>query len=102
MNFKEWLLLESARGTYGKQQLYPSYYSQTFNYCPSDVITWSADAFTYMPSEDKVFKMNWGKGILSNPNPWEKNKECFSTPPPNITGKFKMLYGSGILSRSYN
>ena len=102
MDFKEWLLLEASRGSNAKQGLYPPLYSQAVNYCTSDVITWSADYITYMPSDWKVFKMKWGDGILSNPNPGEKNKEGYATPPPEITGPFKMIYGPGILSKSNN
>jgi hypothetical protein len=54
LNFKEWLLAEhgSSTGTRAKIGLYPPLYTQVFNYCPQDVITWGADAITYMSEKD--------------------------------------------------
>ena len=100
-DFREWLLfIEDSHQSRGKQGLYPPQYSQADNYTSQDVITWGADAFTYMPQEKKVFKMNWGKGILSNPNPGEVNKEGWPEGRPDYTGAFKMIYGDGILSKT--
>jgi hypothetical protein len=99
MNFKNWIsIVESATRPGEKQGLYAPGYGGIGLYCPCDIINWGSDALTYMPAKDRVFKMNWGKGILSNPNPLEINKEvCFSE-PPDLTGKFKMIWGKGILS----
>ena len=69
MKFKKWLFLqEHARGSMGKQSLYPELYHQAKNYPPADVINWSADAITYMPEKDRQLKFIWGKGILSDPS----------------------------------
>jgi hypothetical protein len=54
--FRDWIMLREDRGTRGKQGLYPPLYHQAANYPPSDVITWSADAITYMSDEDRDFK----------------------------------------------
>jgi len=60
LNFKLWF---EAAGTEtgGKLALYPPLYTQYMNYPPQDVVTWSADAITYMnpmdvdPPGQKVF-----------------------------------------------
>ena len=36
----------------GKVGLYPSLYTQYYHYPPADIVTWSADAITYMDKED--------------------------------------------------
>jgi hypothetical protein len=68
MQFKKWLLQEHSRGTTGKQALYPPAYSLACFYPPADVITWSADAITYMSEKDRQFKFIWGKGMLADPS----------------------------------
>jgi hypothetical protein len=66
MRFKEWLILQEDAGRPGaKQGLYPDLAHGAKNYPPPDVITWAADAITYMPEKDIKFKMIYGKGILS-------------------------------------
>lgn len=66
MTFKEWLFLVergSSTGTRGKIGLYPPLYTQVFNYAPQDVVTWSADAITYMSEKDvnpTAAYSNWG------------------------------------------
>lgn len=52
MNFKEWFVLNEHKATQGKSGLYPSLYTQYYNYTPSDIVTWSADAIVYMDPED--------------------------------------------------
>jgi hypothetical protein len=66
MRFKEWLILQEDAGRPGaKQGLYPPLAHQCAHYPPPDILTWGADAITYMPAKDRVFKMIYGKGILS-------------------------------------
>lgn len=66
-SFKEWFLLMergSSTGTRGKIGLYPPLYTQVFNYTPQDVVTWSADAITYMSPKDVDSPLphsSWGK-----------------------------------------
>ena len=50
LSFRMWV--EGHRATPGKIALYPPLYTQYMNYPPQDVITWSADAITYMDPED--------------------------------------------------
>lgn len=72
MEFKEWLLINEDAGSPGaKQALYPMGYGGIGLYPPSDVITWGADAMTYMPEKIRQLKFVWGKGMLKNP--FEKN-----------------------------
>ena len=101
MDFKEWLLSEAATRPGAKQGLYPLGYGGVGLYPACDMMNWSADAFTYMPQRmnvgGKAFKMIWGDGILSNPNPGEKNKEGWPEGKPDL-GKFKMIWGDGILA----
>jgi hypothetical protein len=59
LNFKLWV--EGHRATRGKVSLYPPFYTQYMNYPPQDVVTWSADAITYMDDEDVKFKAYDGK-----------------------------------------
>lgn len=73
MQFKEWLkkeetLLEHMGSPASKQGLYPQLYTAIASYAPSDVITWSSDAFTYMGSKDRKLRFNWGQGMLSKPD----------------------------------
>ena len=103
MDFKEWLkLVEHANAPGSRQGLYPLGYGGMGLYPACDMMNWAADAITYMPPKDKVFKMIWGDGILANPNPGEKNKEIWATTPTDLTGKFKMIYGDGILAKNKN
>lgn len=67
MEFKEWLLKEDAGSPGAKQSLYPMGYGGIGLYPPSDVITWGADAITYMPKELRQLTFVWGDGMLSNP-----------------------------------
>lgn len=63
LTFTEWLLEHSSTSTRAKVGLYPPLYTQVFNYCPQDVITWGADAITYMYEKDvspDVPYSNWG------------------------------------------
>lgn len=71
MNFKEWLLKEDAGSPGAKQALYPMGYGGIGLYPPSDVVTWAADAVTYMPTKMRQLTFIWGDGILSNP--FDKN-----------------------------
>ena len=54
LEFKMWL--EGHKGTMGKIGLYPPLYTQYMNYAPQDVVTWGADAITYMDPKDIKFK----------------------------------------------
>lgn len=54
LNFKLWV--EHSRTGAGKLSLYPPLYTQYMNYPPQDVVTWSADAITYMNPLDVKFK----------------------------------------------
>jgi hypothetical protein len=68
MNFREWLnLIENAGSPAAKQGLYPPAYSAVALYPPCDIMTWAADAITYMPPERAKRKFIWGKGILAKP-----------------------------------
>lgn len=67
MSFREWLLNEDAGSPSAKQSLYPMGYGGIGLYPPSDVITWGADAVTYMPAELRQITFVWGDGILANP-----------------------------------
>jgi hypothetical protein len=58
LSFRLWL---EDRGTPGKLGLYPPLYTQYQNYPPQDVVTWSADAITYMDPKDVQFSVNKGK-----------------------------------------
>jgi len=65
INFKEWLL-EHSGSTSGtsKLGLYPPFYTGVYNYPPSAVINWGADAITYMDDKDvkpNAPYSNWGK-----------------------------------------
>lgn len=77
LNFKEWLINErgSSTSTRAKLGLYPPLYTQVFNYCPQDVVTWGADAITYMSEKDvspnKPYS-NWG---AFKPYYWEDGDE---------------------------
>jgi hypothetical protein len=50
LKFKLWV--EHSRTGAGKVSLYPPLYTQYMNYPPQDILTWSADAITYMDPED--------------------------------------------------
>jgi hypothetical protein len=50
LNFRLWI--EHSRTGAGKVSLYPPLYTQYLNYPPQDILTWSADAITYMNPED--------------------------------------------------
>jgi hypothetical protein len=67
MSFREWLLNEDAGSPSAKQSLYPMGYGGIGLYPPSDVITWGADAITYMPAKLRQITFVWGDGILANP-----------------------------------
>jgi hypothetical protein len=68
MEFKKWLFLqENASSPGAKQVLYPMGYGGIGLYPPSDVMTWGADAMTYMPEKVRSLKFIWGDGILKNP-----------------------------------
>lgn len=54
MEFRLWL--EKTRRTSAKLGLYPPLYSQYLNYPPQEIVTWAADAITYMDPEDIKFK----------------------------------------------
>ena len=54
LNFRLWV--EHSRTGAGKLSLYPPLYTQYMNYPPQDVVTWSADAITYMDPNDVKFK----------------------------------------------
>lgn len=58
-SFKLWF--EHSRTGAGKLALYPPLYTQYLNYPPQDVVTWSADAITYMDPKDVAFKAMDGK-----------------------------------------
>jgi hypothetical protein len=63
LTFTEWLL-EHSSSSRAKVGLYPPLYTQVYNYCPQDVITWGADAITYMHEKDvnpTAPYSNWGK-----------------------------------------
>lgn len=55
LNFRLWV--ESKGYRTGKLSLYPPLYTQYMNYCPQDVVTWNADAITYMDPEDVKFRV---------------------------------------------
>lgn len=62
VSFKNWLIFQEGHHvTVGKMGLYPSFYHQWYNYPPQDVITWSADAITYMDPKDVEFKFLYTK-----------------------------------------
>lgn len=62
ISFKNWLIFqEGHHATKGKVSLYPDLYHQWANYPPSDVVTWSADAITYMDPKDVEFKFLYTK-----------------------------------------
>lgn len=67
MRFKEWLLKEAAGQPGAKQALYPMGYGGIGLYPPSDVITWAADAVTYMPTNMRQLTFVWGDGMLGDP-----------------------------------
>jgi len=63
LSFKEWLL-EHSSTTGAKIGLYPPLYTQVYNYTPQDILTWGADAITYMHEKDvkpNIPYSNWGK-----------------------------------------
>jgi len=63
LKFRLWLEKSSSTGTRARQGLYPSLYTQVFNYPPSDIATWAADFMAYMQPEDIhcPHYSNWGK-----------------------------------------
>ena len=81
LRFKTWL--EGTRPA-AKQALYPLNYGGAGLYTPSDMITWSADAITYMPK-------GWLKSKMIE-KPWP----CKTFVDP--TRKQKFIYGKGMLS----
>lgn len=67
LKFKEWLLQEGASQPGAKQMLYPMGYGGIGLYPPADVMTWGADAFTYMPEKIRKLDFKWGEGMTANP-----------------------------------
>ena len=74
LSFHLWL--EGRSATRGKIGLYPPLYTQYLNYCPQDVITWSADSFTYMNPADIQFQAFDGK---FKPYVWKDSKNQTKT-----------------------
>lgn len=69
LKFKQWLM-EHSSTTKGKNGLYPSLYTQYYNYPPADIVNWSADSITYMDKDDvpqKVVDGYFAK-IMRTPN----------------------------------
>lgn len=68
MDFARWLTLtEDAGSPSSKQLLYPLSYGGIGVYPPGDVITWGADALTYMDPKHRQLTFIWGDGFLSDP-----------------------------------
>ncbi|MCK9458165.1 MAG: hypothetical protein M0R80_00615 [Proteobacteria bacterium] len=97
MEFREWLL-ENAGAPGSKQSLYPMSYGGIGLYPPSDLITWSADAVTYMPIEDRKLKFAWGKGMLSKPEGLEIQAPAYEKSHEE-TGKPNFIWGKGMLAK---
>ena len=99
MEFREWLV-EHAGMPGAKQGLYPYSYGGIGGiYPPSDMISWSADAVTYMLPKDRKLKFNWGKGMLAKPEGLEIQSYGKHENPEPETGKPHFIWGKGILSK---
>jgi hypothetical protein len=62
LQFSEWLcLVEGSRRPGTKSGLYPLGYDGIGNYPPADILTYSADAITYLDMDDRIFKTHEGK-----------------------------------------
>ena len=60
ISFMEWMKLREGKGYVDAGRpggLYPSLYTQYYNYPPADIVNWSADAIVYMDPEDIPHKV---------------------------------------------
>lgn len=100
MEFREWLV-EHAGAPGSKQTLYPLGYGGIGLYTPPDIITWSADAVTYMPPKDRKLQFQWGKGMLAKPEGLQITNIPDTESKPE-TGKPVFKWGKGILEKPDN